>query len=239
LDRKTLTRKFVFDVDGTLTLSRKSIDKDFAEFFVKFCKTNLVYFVTGSDKPKTIEQIGEIVFNSAQLSFNCAGNEVWDKDNLIYSSDWKPEQEVFDYLEQLLAQSLFPHKAGNHIEIRKGMVNFSIAGRKCSFEQRELYKEWDKEYQERIYFRKKLKNQFKNIDVYIGGETGLDIFRKGFGKSQAISKIKSEPSDVIYYFGDQIFPGGNDYDAAILCDHYINVDSWLDTYHRLLTMSET
>jgi phosphomannomutase len=233
-----LTIKYIFDIDGTLTPARKHIDPDFADFFQKFCKTNLVYFVTGSDKPKTLEQIGESLFDSAQLSFNCAGNEVWSKDKLLYSSDWRPEQEVFDYLEQLLEKSSFPYKAGRHIEIRKGMVNFSIAGRNCSFEQRELYKEWDQKHHERRQFYEQIKNKFDYIDVYIGGETGLDIFRKGYGKAQTIAKIRTDKTDEIHYYGDQIFPGGNDYDAALLCDLYLNVENWLDTYHSLLSISE-
>ena len=234
-----MTRKFVFDVDGTLTPSRKKIDINFAVFFEKFCKTNPVYFVTGSDKPKTIEQIGETIFNSAQFSFNCAGNEVWNKDYLVHSSDWKPEQEIVNYLETLLDESQFPEKTGRHIELRKGMVNFSIPGRNCSFKQREQYVDWDSKTQERKLFYNKIKDKFNQIDVYIGGETGLDIFKKGFGKSQAINKIRTAPSDIIYYFGDQIFPGGNDYDVAMLCDHYINVNSWLDTYNSLFAISET
>ena len=49
--------KFIFDVDGTLTPSRGKIDNDFKKFFVEFCMNNNVYLVTGSDKPKTVEQI--------------------------------------------------------------------------------------------------------------------------------------------------------------------------------------
>lgn len=233
-----MSRKFVFDVDGTLTPSRKRIEDKFAVFFENFCKTNLVYFVTGSDKPKTVEQIGETIFNSAQLSFNCAGNEVWNKDYLVHSSDWKPDDKVVRYLEELLRESQFTYKTGRHFELRKGMVNFSIPGRNCSYEQRELYKVWDTEHQERTNFYKKIKDRFDHIDVYIGGETGLDIFKKGYGKSQAINKIRTESSDIIYYFGDQIFPSGNDYDAAMLCDHHVNVDSWVDTHQALLKISE-
>ena len=233
-----MIRKFVFDVDGTLTPSRKKIEDNFAEFFESFCKRNLVYFVTGSDKPKTVEQIGEKIFNSAQLSFNCAGNEVWNKDYLVYSNDWKPDQDIVNYLEELLNQSEFTEKTGKHIEFRKGMVNFSIPGRNCSYEQRELYKEWDNKTQERKHFYEKIKSKFDYIGIYIGGETGLDIFKKGHGKSQAISKIRTDPSDVIYYFGDQIFPGGNDYDVAMLCDHYVNVESWSDTYRSLMSLED-
>ena len=215
------------------------MDEDFRKFFLKFSKNNPVYFVTGSDKPKTIEQIGEEVFNSSQLSFNCAGNEVWNKDYLVYSSDWKPDEDVVKYLEKLLLESQFPEKTGRHIELRKGMVNFSIPGRNCTHEQRERYKVWDAVHQERASFHKKIKDKFDSVDAYIGGETGLDIFKKGYGKSQAVSKIRTEASDVIYYFGDQIFPAGNDYDIAILCDHYTNVDSWVDTHRALLTISES
>ena len=172
---KDLTRKFIFDVDGTLTPPREKIDKEFAEFFLFFCKTNLVYLVTGSDKQKTIEQIGEELFNHVQLSFNCAGNEIWHKNNLIYYSNWKPNNEVIKYLELLLNTSSFPERSGNHIEYRKGMVNFSIIGRKCTDRQRELYKQWDKETQERVSIAQKIKSKFPDLDVYIGGETGVDI----------------------------------------------------------------
>jgi phosphomannomutase len=238
LDRKDLIRKFVFDVDGTLTPSRKRIDEEFGNFFLDFTKNNLVYFVTGSDKPKTVEQLGEEIFNSSQLSFNCAGNEVWNKDYLVHSSDWKPDETVIEYLEELLDASDFELRAGNHIELRKGMVNFSIVGRKCTNEERELYKEWDSRTKERSEILEKIRKQFSHIDVYIGGETGLDIFEKGRGKSQSISKIRTSPIDEIYYYGDQIFPGGNDYDVANLCNHAIDVNDWVDTYHSLMTISE-
>ena len=49
--------KFIFDVDGTLTPSRKQIDHSFWTFFLKFCCSNDVYLVTGSDREKTVEQI--------------------------------------------------------------------------------------------------------------------------------------------------------------------------------------
>ena len=41
--------KFIFDVDGTLTPSRREMDKEFVQFFFEFCTKNDVYLVTGSD----------------------------------------------------------------------------------------------------------------------------------------------------------------------------------------------
>lgn len=231
-------RKFIFDVDGTLTPSRQKMDNDFSDFFESFCKDYPVYLVTGSDKPKTIEQIGEKIFNLAHMSFNCAGNEVWVGDELIHKNDWSPSEDLVSFLEDLLSKSEFGHKAGHHIEFRNGMINFSIVGRKCTYDQRQLYKLWDEEYSERKMLANALRSRFDNIDVNIGGETGLDIFRKGGGKSQSISKIRTDSDDILHYFGDQIFPGGNDFDAAILCDYHVQVKEWTDTYDTLVHISE-
>ena len=59
-------KKFIFDVDGTLTPSRGKIDEKFSQFFFDFCTLNHVYLVTGSDKPKTVEQIGNVIYGMAK-----------------------------------------------------------------------------------------------------------------------------------------------------------------------------
>ena len=76
---------FLFDVDGTLTPSRQKIDKEFSKFFSKFCKTNEVYLVTGSDRDKTIEQLGKTLYNKAKKVYNCSGNSVWVKHKNVYT----------------------------------------------------------------------------------------------------------------------------------------------------------
>ena len=50
-------KKFIFDVDGTLTPARKQIDGEFLPFFSEFAARNDVYLVTGSDRDKTLEQL--------------------------------------------------------------------------------------------------------------------------------------------------------------------------------------
>ena len=53
-------KKFIFDVDGTLTPSRKKIEHEFWAPFLIFCRHHDVYLVTGSDRQKTLEQLGLI-----------------------------------------------------------------------------------------------------------------------------------------------------------------------------------
>ena len=62
--------KFIFDIDGTLTPSRRKIDPDFHEYFLDFTHKNDVYLVTGSNREKTIEQIGESLFNACKRVYN-------------------------------------------------------------------------------------------------------------------------------------------------------------------------
>ena len=50
---------YIFDVDGTLTEPRATIDPDFRKCFIDYVKleqsnNNRVYLLTGSDKDKTI-----------------------------------------------------------------------------------------------------------------------------------------------------------------------------------------
>ena len=51
-------KKYIFDVDGTLTPSRGKIDAEFLQFMLFFAGSNDVYLVTGSDRQKTLEQVG-------------------------------------------------------------------------------------------------------------------------------------------------------------------------------------
>ena len=80
--------KFIFDVDGTLTPSRQVINDEFAKFFDIFCRNNEVYLVTGSDKEKTVEQIGETIYNRCKRVYQCNGNDVWQGDNNIRTNEW-------------------------------------------------------------------------------------------------------------------------------------------------------
>ena len=77
-----MNNKFIFDVDGTLTPSRGKMDYNFKAFFNTFCLVNDVYLVTGSDKPKTIEQISEGTYNLCKRVYQCSGSDVWDAETV-------------------------------------------------------------------------------------------------------------------------------------------------------------
>ena len=227
---------FIFDVDGTLTPSRDKIDFKFGEWFKKFQQQNNIFLVTGSDRSKTIEQVGAEIFNFARRVYNCSGSEVWEQDKKVYSSEWELPMYVRWWLEKHLDASAFPVKTGLHIEERPGMVNFSIVGRNADRDQRKLYVAWDSERQERIEIAKSFERKFPDIQAKVGAETGIDIFPKGCDKSQILRDFDS--TDELYFFGDRMDDDGNDYplSEAILSNQLgkcYHVKDWKHTWNLL------
>ena len=203
--------KYIFDVDGTLTPSRQQIDFDFLNFLLDFANRNDVYLVTGSDRPKTIEQIGKELYFACQRVYNCSGSDVYEKDILIYRDEWTLPSDAEEFLMDELHHSKFPVRTGNHIERRPGGVNFSVLGRgsEVILEEREEYVKWDINTGERKNIADRFKKRFPEIGCQVGGQTGLDISPLGCDKSQILRDFK--PIDLIYFFGDKLKEGENDY----------------------------
>lgn len=228
--------KFIFDVDGTLTPSRSKIDEDFKDYFLNFINNNETYLITGSDYSKTVEQLGEHICKSVKKIYNCSGNDVWEKGVNVHTNTWTLEQDVKDWLENKLKSSNFVLRTGNHIEARPGSINFSIVGRNATLKERTLYKEWDSLNNEREKISAEFNHTFKKLEARIGGETGIDIYPKGYDKSQIIRDFSKEHK--LYFFGDKITPGGNDYPLASAITKnnrgmWVNVAGWRQTYETL------
>ena len=47
-----------------------------------------MYPVTGSDKEKTLEQVGEQIYSLAKRVYNCSGNDAYEGETNVYRSDW-------------------------------------------------------------------------------------------------------------------------------------------------------
>ena len=203
-------KKFIFDVDGTITPSRCQIDPDFRAFMIKFSWENDVYLVTGSDRQKTLEQVGEDLYNRSKRVYNCSGSDVYEGDKSVYRDDWELPEEVERFLQDELDFSQFSIRNGNHIERRPGGVNFSILGRDSDpMKGRKEYISWDRIHYERKFIALRILNQFSDLTVALGGQTGIDIGPKGADKSQILRDFSDD--DKLYFFGDCMEKGGNDY----------------------------
>jgi phosphomannomutase len=228
--------KFIFDVDGTLTPSRGRINEAFRLSFADFCTRNEVYLVTGSDYPKTQEQLGDFILSLVQRSFNCSGSDIWARGKRLAAKSWQPPEMLLSALTDCLKTSAFPLRTGNHIEIRQGLVNLSIVGRNATLGERKLYARWDTANQERDSIVAKLSASFPELHISRGGETSVDVSPKGWDKSQILEHF--DDSDCLVFFGNEMQAGGNDTNLADaikqrVCGTAIAVSSWQHTLSEL------
>ena len=229
-------KKYIFDVDGTLTPSRSRITEEFLPFFNQFIEKNDVYLVTGSDRAKTLEQVTPEIYNKCKRVYNCSGSDVYEGDKNVYRDDWELPKEVESFLYDELDYSQFMIRNGNHIERRPGGVNFTILGRaEDPFIGRDRYVEWDRQTNERHDIAERIRNQFPDLTVAVGGQTGLDIGPKGADKSQILRDFSED--DELYFFGDRTEKGGNDYTLSeavkVTGGKSYKVDTWKDTWKLL------
>jgi len=198
---------YVFDVDGTLTPSRLPIDKEFETFFLKWMEDKNVYLVTGSDRIKTVEQVGETIWNKCTRVYQSCGNAVYQGGQLIDKKRFDLNPELKKLLLEFVEYSECPKQFKNHIEERIGLVNFSPIGRSCPQEAREEYYKWDLNHKERERFCMIIEDKFPELEATVGGQISIDIYPIGRDKSQVLDHIKGP----ITFFGDKCELGGNDY----------------------------
>jgi len=230
--KENINMNYLFDVDGTLTPSRLPINKDFEQFFLNWMKGKNVYLVTGSDKDKTIEQIGEKIWLNVTRAYQSCGNAVYEKGKLIRQSDFKLDRELRRLLFTFNATSEWHWKFDNHIEERIGLVNYSSIGRSCTQQAREGYYKWDNKFEERKLFCKIVEDTFPELEATVGGQISIDIYLKGKNKAQVLQDIIGP----ITFFGDKCQPGGNDYPIVLRIEdkHTVyNVKNWEETYKIL------
>ena len=205
----------VFDVDGTITPSRDKIDPAYAEVLLELSKKVDIYFLTGSDFAKTKEQLGDLT-KVVKGSYQCAGNELWVNDELVQSV---PEftmsnSAMLKWCKQRLAESPFPVRTGKkHIDLRPGMMNFSIIGRGCTKKQRQQYIKYDEKTNEREQLARDFNEVFHSYSAQIAGETGIDVCEEGRDKGQVYKPLQEVYNSIIF-FGDDTQEGGNDFPFA-------------------------
>lgn len=229
-------RKFIFDVDGTLTPSRSTIDPEFGEWFADFCSNEQVFIVTGGSKDHTVEQIGNTIWNLSERAYQCSGNQVWMYGNVIRQNEINVTSELIAFFDYWIENSMFPYRTGNHVDIRPGLINLSTIGRGCSKDQRADYVLYDRKIKERETIAKLFNEKFgPKLVAQVAGETGIDIVLNGKDKSQIIHDFDDD--DELYFFGDKMDIGGNDYplgeEIRKRAGKVYHVKDWMETWNIL------
>ncbi|XP_065359383.1 phosphomannomutase [Calliphora vicina] len=216
----------LFDVDGTLTAPRSTVEAEFEDFFYNKVKPlATIGIVGGSDLEKMFEQLNghkilehfDFVFPENGLVQIEKGKEM-GKQNIIKHLGEDTIQRFINFVLRYLSELKLPFKRGTFLEFRNGMMNVCPVGRQCSREERNLFAAYDNEHQVRRKMIEVLKNEFADVDLTysIGGQISFDVFPNGWDKTYSLRYIEAHYKfKEIHFFGDKTEPGGNDYEIFI------------------------
>lgn len=104
-----------------------------------------------------MEQLPDSVINAFSGIYCAMGNQLRQGHEIVYQKDFKLSDDLREDLERFRAISKYPGPFfDNYIEERVGMVNFSVLGRNCPYEERNRYQIWDRENGERLAIHSEL-----------------------------------------------------------------------------------
>ena len=187
----------LFDVDGTLTESRKIITPEMRDLIAKLKEKVSVGIVGGSDFVKQKEQLGDDVLDIVDYSFPENGVVAYHQGNLIHQNSIVEAvgetkiRRFVDWCLQYFADVNVPVKRGTFIEFRTGMINLSPIGRNCSHQEREDFCEYDRIHGIRSEMITALKQKFPDyrLKYSIGGQISIDVFPIGWDKTYCLRHL--------------------------------------------------
>jgi phosphomannomutase len=150
--------------------------------------------VSGSDRVKIIQQLGEPIANDAEFCFGENGLTAHKKGKLIGQTSLKEHmgeeniKKFVNFCLHYIADLDIPIKRGTFVEFRHGMINVSPIGRNCANEERNDFEQYDHEHLIRKTMIEKLKAQFSDLNLRysIGGQISFDVFPQGWDKSYCL-----------------------------------------------------
>ena len=208
---------FFFDLDNTLTRSTSSLAEEHKDVFERLVKTHEVVVVSGAKAEQIEKQMGPSRGRFGILSQN--GNVAIVKTGEVFWNNQMPSDKkklILAFIEKLKNELAIPVTDEHDlIEDRGAQISYSLIGHHEDKTKKEAF---DPDKEKRKQMLKKhadevAKLKTEGIEIGIGGTTTLDFMplgkNKGFNIGEFI-KRSGWNTDESVYFGDALFPGGND-----------------------------
>ena len=212
----------LFDIDGTLTASRRTIKQNMIDCLKKAASNDDIDLATvgGSDLPKAQEQLQSAIdllkfaFTENGLVYLDEKKEIHKVDKVTNYLGFDKYKEFINFCMKYIADLDIPVKTGTFIELRTGLVNVSPIGRNCTQEERDAFVVYNKEHKILEKFRETLVKNFAEkfkLQISIGGQISFDVYPIGWDKRYCLQFVEKSYDNIIF-FGDKGYYGGNDYE---------------------------
>ena len=219
-----MKKLIVFDLDGTLALSKSPIDAETAALLTTLLGVVKVAIISGGGYPQFQTQVVAHLpqddrLNNLSLLPTCGTRFYQYKAGwqLLYAEDFTdPEKAtIVSALQKAVDASGFGVQQtwGESIEDRGSQITYSALGQQAPLDAKE---KWDPDFAKRKAIKTLLDTMLPNFSIHMGGTTSIDVTKPGIDKAYGIRKLRDilgiAIEDMIYV-GDALFPGGNDYPA--------------------------
>lgn len=218
-----MPKALVFDLDGTLAVSKAPLASDMADLLKRLLDRVPVAVTSGASLTQFTEQFvsrlpADANFHNLYLlptsgaALYTYDGGTWKK---VYAETMTAAQ--MDEAEKAIASALersgmlLPQPYGPRIERRQEtQVAFSAVGQQAPVE---VKRNWDPNQEKRRALVDLIKPLLPWAEVRMGGMTTIDITRKGIDKRYGVEHLAQRlgiPLSDMLYVGDALYPGGND-----------------------------
>jgi phosphomannomutase len=243
-----MKKLIVFDLDGTLTESKSSIDKEMVDLLHKLLRLVKVAVIGGGDWPQFETQLLSHIPTSEMLEklyiLPTSGTKFYkyhDGWTKVYSEDFSTDEKILitTSLNKVLAEADFeiPKIWGEAIEDRGSQITFSALGQQAPLREKE---KWDPDFAKRKKMKSQLDVDLPGFSIRLGGTTSIDITKQGIDKAYGIGKLRDMLGikiEEMVFVGDALFPGGNDFAVKEAGVVSIGVSSVTETKLIIETMT--
>ena len=221
-----MKRMIAFDLDGTLAESKQAIQEPMAGLLGQLLDVAMVCVISGGDWPQFEKQVVARLPAEARRErlfiMPTTGTKLYRYTDgawhQIYADDFSPEErdKIVHALDQAMKDAGYGDEQtwGERIEDRGSQVTFSALGQEAPLGPKSA---WDPDQQKRRKLQGILRPMLPGLSINIGGATSIDVTREGIDKAYGMKRLceaaEIEPDDILF-FGDAIYPGGNDEPVA-------------------------
>ncbi len=241
---------FVFDLDDTLAESKIPMDQEMASLVLELITKKKMAVIGGGKYElfkwqflasiKTKSKILENLFlfptsGSAFYRYKSGWKKVYGYN--LSAAEKKQIRQAFD---QVFKDINYKHPKkvyGDILEDRITQISFSPLGQDIAMvlgrKGVQKKKEWRDKYDHiRLDIAKRLAKYLPNLEVRVGGITTIDVTMKGIDKAYGVRQMEKHLKIKIkdmFFVGDAIFPGGNDYAVLKTKIDYMQVEGSEET----------
>lgn len=213
----------IFDLDGTLTVSKSPLTKEMGDVLARLLRTMPVAVMSGGSYAQFQKQfLGGMPPNAPYKNLylfptSTAQCYAWKEDGweLVYQNLFTPQEraEVLRALTESLRETGLdkpPQRWGEQIEDRGSQITWSALGQQAPVE---IKTAWDPDRKKRAPLQAALLKRLGDFSVRVNATSSIDITRTGITKAYGVRRLSDMlalPISDMLYVGDALFSGGND-----------------------------